>query len=354
MFRKYYKDANNDIKPNEELLSRVIKNTHKAKPPSMRVKYLKYAVPVAAAFVVVSAAVISMPFFEKTGNDGVIIEERTVETSSPNTIASISPIASEPPSSITPVPKTTAKPVFSLDDYDNSQKPTVKPQAQNKNTSQHSYNDYNNSNSNFSSSIVKIEPTMPVISTVPKFEEEKEREDKEEVATSDNGVTAEKEEAKENVMFSSVVISEDRITEQNQEKVIKEFNENSVETASKVSPENENLSNSSTGDIVSSGGASSPIAEKSSSDSTYKTPSIPAPSGFYMTESYYGFVAFESDNGSSITVTYSHTDGKDEVPVYSEMGEDIYVSFTSDGVLYDISSAGASRNSIEEIVNSIV
>ncbi len=60
------------------MINRVILNAHKGaekktiSPPYRR--YAKYAVSAAAAVAVVSAAVISMPYWQKTRDDGVIIE----------------------------------------------------------------------------------------------------------------------------------------------------------------------------------------------------------------------------------------------------------------------------------------
>ena len=76
LFRKIYKQANDDIKPSEDMINRVILNAHKGaekrqSPPPYR-RYAKYAVSAAAAVAVVSAAVISMPYWQKTRDDGVI------------------------------------------------------------------------------------------------------------------------------------------------------------------------------------------------------------------------------------------------------------------------------------------
>ena len=87
LFRKIYKQANDDIKPSEDMINRVILNAHKGaekrqSPPPYR-RYAKYAVSAAAAVAVVSAAVISMPYWQKTRDDGVIIEEQ-VSTPTPS------------------------------------------------------------------------------------------------------------------------------------------------------------------------------------------------------------------------------------------------------------------------------
>ena len=87
MFRKIYKQANDDIKPSEDMINRVILNAHKGaekrQSPLPYRRYAKYAVSAAAAVVIVSAAVISMPYWQKTRDDGVIIEEQ-VSTPTPS------------------------------------------------------------------------------------------------------------------------------------------------------------------------------------------------------------------------------------------------------------------------------
>ena len=84
LFRKIYKQANDDIKPSEDMINRVILNAHKGaekrQSPLPYRRYAKYAVSAAAAVVVVSAAVISMPYWQKTRDDGVIIEEQSFNT----------------------------------------------------------------------------------------------------------------------------------------------------------------------------------------------------------------------------------------------------------------------------------
>ena len=68
LLRKIYKQANDDIKPSEDMINRVILNAHKGaekrQSPLPYRRYAKYAVSAAAAVVVVSAAVISMPYWQ--------------------------------------------------------------------------------------------------------------------------------------------------------------------------------------------------------------------------------------------------------------------------------------------------
>ena len=89
MFRKIYKQANDDIKPSEDMINRVILNAHKGaekrQSPLPYRRYAKYAVSAAAAVVVVSAAVISMPYWQKTRDDGATVQNRGTEKQSGGT-----------------------------------------------------------------------------------------------------------------------------------------------------------------------------------------------------------------------------------------------------------------------------
>ena len=79
LFRKIYKQANDDIKPSEDMINRVILNAHKgAEKRQSPLPYRRYA-----KYAVLSAAVISMPYWRKTRDDGVIIEEQ-VSTPTPS------------------------------------------------------------------------------------------------------------------------------------------------------------------------------------------------------------------------------------------------------------------------------
>ena len=63
MFRKYYKEANDSIKPDEDFVSSVISNAKKRKSPAYR-QYVRYGAVAAAGVAVVSAAVLSMPLWQ--------------------------------------------------------------------------------------------------------------------------------------------------------------------------------------------------------------------------------------------------------------------------------------------------
>ena len=82
MFKKYYKEANEEIVADEVLISRVIANAHK--PPVKRNQYIKHVATLAAAVFVVSAAVMSMPVWQRVEEEAEInIEEFVENTPSP-------------------------------------------------------------------------------------------------------------------------------------------------------------------------------------------------------------------------------------------------------------------------------
>lgn len=82
LFRKYYKDANNDIKADEAFINSVIENTHK--PRAKRTPYYRYALTAAAAFVIMSVTAIALPILTDNNDDGVItVVTETMQPSAP-------------------------------------------------------------------------------------------------------------------------------------------------------------------------------------------------------------------------------------------------------------------------------
>ena len=69
MFRKYYKEANDSIKPSEDFVNSVIRDAKKHKPP-LRARYTQYAAVAAAAVVVVTGAVTAFPLLQRAQRDG--------------------------------------------------------------------------------------------------------------------------------------------------------------------------------------------------------------------------------------------------------------------------------------------
>ena len=67
LFRKNYKDAFNDIKPSEAFVNSVIEKASGKRPPAYK-RYAKYAAPLAAAVIIVSAAAVSMPVWQRADN----------------------------------------------------------------------------------------------------------------------------------------------------------------------------------------------------------------------------------------------------------------------------------------------
>ena len=82
LFKKYYKDANNDIKADEAFINSVIENAHK--PRAKRTPYYKYALTAAAAFMIISATAIALPILTDNNDDGVItVVTETIQPSAP-------------------------------------------------------------------------------------------------------------------------------------------------------------------------------------------------------------------------------------------------------------------------------
>ena len=173
LFRKYYKDANNDINPSEEFINSVIENAHKnnhSRPPMMR-RYTKYAASVAAALIIVSAAVMSMPVWQSVENadDGVISEEFTARKPAPHNSAAPPPAAADKSAGTDAV--TT---------------PNVSPARGSSDTSEHSYNDSKDIDRAFSGSVRSAVPALSGSSAAAgkaepkKQEERKEKEEKNE------------------------------------------------------------------------------------------------------------------------------------------------------------------------------
>ncbi|MCH5211281.1 MAG: hypothetical protein J1F01_10010 [Oscillospiraceae bacterium] len=232
MFRKYYKDANNDIKPSEEFINSVIENAHhknihslsasevndeksstlipqadKAsnryfahvrfsklarkysheqsnqinvhvnRPPMMR-RYTKYAASIAAALVIVSAAVISMPVWQSVENkdDGVIVEEFTINKSTPPNTAATPPV---------PADKNVVEGAVTT--------PNVNPTRDSSDTSKHSYNDSKDIDRAFAGSVRAAFPALSGASAPTGKEEAKKQEERKE-----------KEEKRENI-FASIL-----------------------------------------------------------------------------------------------------------------------------------------------------
>ncbi len=362
MFRKYYKDANNDIKPDEELINKVIANAHKKQPPLKRKNRYKYAASVAAAAVVVSTALITVPYWQETvsKDTGVIVEIK--QTPTPD-FAAFSSETADSQAFPTQNPQTDAS-AFPPDNS-NSESKTQSESGLRGNTSKTSNADYGNS---------------PFSNNIPKSESENIAAQNTESAASDgesasvvsSESTADAADNSESSYASDGDFSvetesfTDAAAESRGAAVQSADNAQSADTAQTADSDNEPSLSESAADIepssavTSAGGASSPsssaggaVSSSSSVDAALSV-YIPAPSGFYAAGSSYGSAVFASDSGASVTVNYSYSGGTDSAPVYSELNGSTSVNFTSDGIAYSIYSSDAPMTALEEIVNSIL
>lgn len=386
LFRKYYKEANDDIKASDDLINRVIENAHAKQPPIKYRKYQKYAVSLAAAVLIVSAAVISTPFLEKERDDGVIIEESIIQTPSPsNELASTNSENEQPPVT-TETPTSNAEVAVSLPKINDSDKKTVKPTLK-PNTNKHSYIDYGSSDEIQTSESQKLQKVSEETPQTPVPVENNIKE---------NSVVLNNEEmmfGKHSILATPQGVENDEIHEKARQPELSsdyspkiDTNESSADTglamfsgvlpsdlpkidtdetladtesAKEIDvPEDKYSSNISTGASDSiSGSMGGGGAECGGSGSIAAAPtrtSIPTPNGYYVSSNSSSSTIFASDLGAKITVSYKYGDYSYSEPVYSVSGESISVYFTTNGMEYNIYAVGAEYSSVEELVNSII
>lgn len=315
MFRKYYKEANNDIKPDEKFINSVIENAHKRKPPVRR-QYIKYAASIAAAVVVVSAAVISMPVWKNvTDKDGgVIIEERVTQTAPPqSTHAQESPKADAFPEN-NPQADAAANPPV------NNQK--VSAESSPENTSKHSYNDYGSSNKVFSKSILPKSSDAYVQNNTVNTEQDMSA-DEAVGNTSDGG--QEQESVKNNIMQE---VGDSSDFEPPPERTMPPALENAEPPV-----------------YSTVGSAESAVF--------HDEPTLPTPSGYHCVSASWNGYTFASDDGAVIAVEISYGGEEDSEPYYSVEGDNIFATFTAYGMTVTVSAAGADMSTVEEIINSL-
>ncbi len=290
MFRKYYKEANDDIKPGEALINAVILNAKQTRTPKRL--YLRYAVSAAAAVFLISAAVISMPYLKQNdSDDGVVIE---------------SVISDQ-----TPMPQTAPETPVPTNNYQDSRS----EKKDTANTSLPSYNDYNDSKKEASGM-----PNLPA---------ERGEEQEADIAEINEKAEEAEQEQDEGV---NVAESAEKFSVQ------AGMNYNSEPTSGVDTDEANEVFG------ISASGAFADAYTKSLS-----MVNLSAPSGFYVTMSTGSEWEFSDGSGAQIHVSASKTDEGDMAAVYTEYGAEL----VKDGIRYIISSDGAERSAVEELVNSI-
>lgn len=290
MFRKYYKEANDDIKPGEALINAVILNAKKKRTPKKL--YLRYAIPAVAAVFLISAAVVSVPYLKQNDSeDGVVIE---------------SVISDQ-----TPMPQTAPETPVPTNNYQDSRS----EKKDTANTSLPSYNDYNDSKKEASGM-----PNLPA-----------ERGEEQEADIAEINEKAE-ETAQEQDEGVNVAESAEKFSVQ------AGMNYNSEPTSGVDTDEANEVFG------LAASGAAADAYTKSLS-----MVNLSAPSGFYVTMSTGSEWEFSDGSGAQIHVSASKTDEGDMAAVYTEYGAEL----VKDGIRYIISSDGAERSAVEELVNSI-
>lgn len=326
MFRKYYKDANSDLKPREELLDELLLLSREQKSFPAKKQYYGYIASAAAAVLIITAAV-SLPAWEKN-DGGVVFEETTVSTAAPKSSEDKS--ASENADTVTSREQTA--------DTKTANTETSDTRAQNTRAA-----------STGSSS------AMPKRTENKEAAEQTHIERKAESGTENEDMIAEndsesKQQTKGTAFMSAAVDLGD--TESRKFKV-------SVNNAPELA-DTENFSVSSAAPSVASGGA---LQDSVSLDTgnAYKEEviisgadilNLTPPSGYSTSYSGAGEQRFVKDN-SEIYVSAYPTEDADSAAVYTQNDSDINAELTKSGIQYSVYAFNASMDTVEELVNSI-
>ncbi|MCI8519872.1 MAG: hypothetical protein HFE51_08895 [Clostridia bacterium] len=315
MFRKYYKDANNDIKADDAFLNSVINNTHKKRVPS-RKSYYRYTMTAAAAVVVISATAVSLPHLINQNDDGII--SVSTQTAQPDKNAVTNTPTQPPTQTAAPIPpqKTEVK--------ETEKKATVKKETKTTEKNEE-----------------------PVFQAVPEQTEIK-KETADEV--SENGMKTNNA-----VMYSSMPYEETL-------KMNADRGETGTPDVKKKDVQDNTESNALLKTPSAAGGGVPAMkdftVESAAADSVSMSggtvmPSVSAPSGYQVEIAGYGTNVFSSESGGRIEVTTNYTGNADREPVYSIDEENISASFTANGVDVDIFAVNAEKSAVDEIVNSL-
>lgn len=352
MFRKYYKEANDDIKASEKFLNSVIENAHKQQAFSPVKKYRQYAASLAAAAIIVSGAVISMPLLSDKQSDGVITDETVTLTACPRTDKTDTKQTNEDNENM------------SAPDDDN----TNVPPASYESTSKHSYNNYSASKP----SIAKNARLTPAKADTPTQKANGTDEiQAKQIKDTDHGSI--EDAAAQNNVIESTVTANGVLQEHNTEdsgasditgnnhtaetggaaaekkalvQIVEDTAESDPETAQK-SPNNASLYSSPVAD------SAEDIANAEKVDiGTFYDSDVPVPRGYRCERAAWNGYTFTSEDGAVIIVEISYG-GEDSEPYYSVNGDNIYASFCSHNMSVTVSASGADISVVEEIVNSL-
>lgn len=304
MFKKYYKEANDDIKADEVFINNVIKNARKKRVPSQK-SYFKYTLTAAAAVVVLSATAVTMPLLSNNNNDGIISVVTQTAQPEQNTVTNTpthSPINTAVPNPPAAGKKETEK-----------TKPR-KAEKEKTNETQKVMEKEEKNEPIFRAAKDTAEVKQETIDALPEV----------------SGA----------LMFSAAL--EDSMAD---ESTTAGFADSGAVTSDSIKNIPEAAADTNNAEKYSGGGSSTKVSGAATSMQSAVLP----PSGYYVTEAGNGRYVFTSDNGAAITVITEITDGADTEPVYDGLN----VSFTAQGTKFNITSDGAEKSAIDELVNSL-
>lgn len=330
MFRKYYKEANDSIKPSEDFVNSVIRDVKNHKPP-LRARYTQYAAVAAAAVVVVTGAVTALPLLQRAqrdGGEGIVIEERATESGS----------TAAP--SRTAVPAPAAVNEKSGDAQNSVQSSIQKPEtadAPSHNTSESSYSVPGNVSRNTEETAADepsgeyndehkedIKEAEPKASAEPTIDGQTETTDETAAAPTETENGENDAGANSGGSSASYILGES-------DEVIKPKN-TAPEDMTPYSKK-QDLSDISAADTEAIDDAD-----------------IPCPDGYYCIDASPNGYTFKNDDGAVISVTVNYG-GADREPYITEDDGSIYAVFTSFGLSVTINAYGADMAAVEEIIN---
>ena len=317
MFRKYYKEANDSIKPSEDFVNSVINNAIKHKPP-LRARYVKYAAMAAAAAVIITGAVTAMPALKRASlqsDDIVIIEETVTDESAAKTHA---PVKEE------------------VGDAFAAQSSIHEPKnTPSHNTSENSYSVPDN--------------TPHKVNYFPVPEPDRNTKESAAVTESDDGESL----AGDTAMVDETVSDDSAADEYGIANISTYADRGAAGGSSVVLGETSEIKarKMSEPEDMTPYAAKQDLSDISENDEeAIDDADIPCPDGYYCINSTPNGYTFKNDSGAVISVIINYG-GADREPYISEDGDNIYAVFTSFGLSVTINAYGADMETVEEIIN---
>lgn len=306
MFKKYYKEANNDINADEAFINSVIEKAQKKRVPSQK-SYYKYALTAAAAVVVLSATAVTMPLLTDNNSDGVI--SVVTQTAQPQKDEVLPTPTHSPITTAVPNPPQKVK--------ETSHKALAKQ------------------GTNVYKEDTKITEKKEVKIDEPSFENISETPEKQQDFYADK--TEEGLEISGALVFSSGIASQESVTADTADSG--ELSDDSAENRNAKKESAYKSETDKTLNSPSAGGGAAPAGNSM----------VVPPQGYRISESGNNKYVFVSESGAVITVIVEYTNGTATEPVYSGLN----VTFTANGMKYNIFSDTAEKTSIDELVNSL-